>query len=214
MTTHAITLDIWGTLIGSDPAYRPAWNEAVYDALDLTPDMLERATFDVVTRWANKAADVMSEADGRNRDLIERLDLALSYVGGSPHTFHHYLDDKSRVRRVRQAQLDVLRVHPPRPLTPDVAEVLGQIESQGRVIVRYASNTGNLSANEMQTLVLPGCGFPDFGGVFSDELGACKPNPHFFVALEASTGVPASCAVSAVSSATASSDIGTDSSAG
>ncbi len=169
---RAISLDIWGTLLGSDPAFKPARNDLLRRAFAADRAAAE---FDRAMRQADRDADEVCMAQGRDVGFAERIRLTLHRLGVTPSA---EVDDAAPELLARQRTLALQ--HPPRPLhagLPDAVRLAAK-----RMPVVLTSNTGMLPGGLMREL-LDAAGFGDWaGGIFSNETGWAKPDPRIFAA--------------------------------
>lgn len=193
----ALSLDIWGTLLRSDPEFKPARNGLLRAAF--APSVAP-AVFDAAMRRADRDADEVSLDRGRDVGFVERVTLAVSRLAehGHPGDFGdrgglrldagavEAVEARSGELMDQQAQL-ALR-HPPKPLHPDLPAVVATLAERMPVVL--TSNTGMLPGVLMRRL-LPLAGFTGLPGVFSDETGWAKPHPQIFAASLALAGRPA-----------------------
>ncbi|NHN56250.1 HAD family hydrolase [Calidifontibacter sp. DB0510] len=165
---RGISLDIWGTLVGSDPAFKPARNEMLRRAL---APSVAADRFDATLRAADRDADEICMTRGRDVGFTERLDLALARLGAGA-VIPEQVDD------LMAAQADLARTHHPRPLHPDLPGLVAAAAAAKAVVL--TSNTGMLPGSLMREL-LALAGFPaGLGEVFSNETGWAKPAPQIF----------------------------------
>ncbi len=174
---RALSLDIWGTLVGSDPSFKPARNEMLRAAL---VPAVGAAEFDAVLRAADRDADERCMSAGRDVGFAERVDLALSRLDAAP------VGDRSAY--LMEGQAEFARRHPPRPL---VAELPGLLMGVGaRMPVALTSNTGMLPGALMRELLrLGGFQLDEMVLTFSDETGDAKPSSAIFAATVRGLGV-------------------------
>lgn len=181
MAPRALSLDVWGTLIGSDPAFKLARGELLRAAF--APGV-RLADFDVALRAADRDSDEMSMSTGRDVGFDQRVALALDRLGVSSAA----LSGRSAVLMQQQAVLAL--AHPPRLLTPLLPELLAAVAAQMPVVL--TSNTGMLPGALMRKLLrLAGFAGDDLSMVFSNEVGAAKPALEIFEVAVAAVEVPA-----------------------
>lgn len=166
-TVQAISLDIWGTLLRSDPAFKPARNELLRAAL---APAVDAARFDATMRSADRAADEVCMTTGRDLDFADRVHLTLERLD-RPRP------DTATLTDLAAAQADLALAHPPLPLHPDLPPALDAIAA--RLPVVLTSNTGMLPGRLMRQL-LQAAGFGGIDGVFSNEVGSAKPDRAIF----------------------------------
>ncbi|HWC24717.1 MAG TPA: HAD family hydrolase [Flexivirga sp.] len=163
-----VSLDIWGTLLGSDPAFKPARNTLLRDAV--APDV-PGDRFDAAMRQADRDVDDVCVRDGidigfggRIEATLLALDLPVDGVAG-------------RLPELYAAQEALALAHPPRPLHVELPAAVSALP----LPVVLTSNTGMLPGELMRKL-LALAGFGAVPGVFSNELGVAKPHPRMFEA--------------------------------
>lgn len=163
---RALSLDIWGTLLRSDPAFKPARNELLRS--ELVPDV-EPVRFDAVMREADREADEISMGRGTDVGFVERIELTLDRLGaGRPDAPYEDL--------YRRQQLLALEHHP-QPLDDRLPDLVAQLA--GVMPVVLTSNTGMLPGSLMRRLLML-AGFPPVAGVFSNEVQWAKPDERIF----------------------------------
>lgn len=181
MIPSALSLDIWGTLIGSDPAFKPARNELLRAAF--APDVC-LADFDAALRAADRDSDEMSMTTGCDVGFDARVELTLARLGVSAAGL------AGRSAELVQQQAVLALAHPPRPLTPLLPQLLAAVAAQMPVV--FTSNTGMLPGTLMRKLLqLAGFAVDELPMVFSNEVGAAKPAREIFDIAVAAAGVPA-----------------------
>lgn len=122
-------------------------------------------------------------ATGRDVGFTARVSLALERLGVSGAS----LPDRSAYLMAQQAALAL--VHPPRPATPALPELVAAVGRQMPVVL--TSNTGMLPGELMRKLLRLAGFSGDLAMVFSNEVGAAKPAPEIFGIAVAALGVPA-----------------------
>lgn len=172
-----VSLDIWGTLLGSDPAFKPARNTMLRNAV--APDV-PSDRFDAAMRQADRDVDDVCVRDGidigfggRIEATLIALDLPVEAVAG-------------RLPELYAAQESLALAHPPRPLHVELPAAVSALP----VPVVLTSNTGMLPGELMRKL-LALAGFGAVPGVFSNELGVAKPHPRMFEAACDLLAIPA-----------------------
>lgn len=161
-----ISLDIWGTLLASDPAFKPARNALLRKAF--APDVPVEV-FDTAMRQADRDVDDVCVRDGIDIGFGGRIEATLRALGRP--------DDgvEARLPELYAAQEQLALAHPPRPLHVELPAVVGRLD---RPVV-LTSNTGMLPGELMRKLLVL-AGFGGIPGVFSNELGVAKPHPQMF----------------------------------
>lgn len=172
-----ISLDIWGTLLGSDPAFKLARNTMLRDAVaaDVPSD-----TFDAAMRQADRDIDEVCVRDGIDIGLGGRIEATLIALDRPVDGL------AARLPALYAAQEELALAHPPRPLHVDLPAAVSALP----VPVVLTSNTGMLPGELMRKL-LTLAGFGAVPGVFSNEVGVAKPHPRIFEAACDLLGIPA-----------------------
>ncbi|MGC5167429.1 phosphoribosyltransferase family protein [Luteimicrobium sp. DT211] len=190
-TVRAVSLDVWLTLLRSNPRFKAARDAALRSALRLpVPDDV----FSAALRSADVAADRLVEADGRDRGLAERVDLAVAALRrdgqAGPAAGVALAEAPELVAGLLARQRELALELPPLPLHPDLPALLAALAEH--VPLAVTSNTGMLPGTTMRAL-LDAAGLLAPMGVltFSDELGTGKPHAAVFAATVAGLGVPA-----------------------
>ncbi|GGB32198.1 hypothetical protein GCM10011492_23600 [Flexivirga endophytica] len=172
-----VSLDIWGTLLGSDPAFKPVRNAMLRDAV--APD-LPADTFDAAMRQADRDVDDRCVRDGIDVGFVGRIAATLVALGRP-------IDEvAARAPELYVAQEALALAHPPRPLHVELPAAVSALP----LPVVLTSNTGMLPGELMRKL-LALAGFGAVPGVFSNELGVAKPHPRMFRAACDVLGIPA-----------------------
>lgn len=173
----AVSLDIWGTLLASDPDFKPARNEMLRVAL--APGVAADV-FDAAMRQADRDVDDRCVRDGIDIGFTGRIEATLRALElpVSPLV--------ERTPELYDAQQRLALAHPPRPLHVELPAAVAAL----RVPVVLTSNTGMLPGELMRKLLVL-AGFGGYPGVFSNELGVAKPHPRMFEEACVTLGVPA-----------------------
>lgn len=165
---RAVSLDIWGTLLGSDPEFKPARNAVLRDAV--APDV-PTDTFDAAMRQADRDVDEHCVHHGVDIGFGGRIEATLQ-------TLERPVDGVAPLLpELYAVQESLALAHPPRPLHVDLPEAVSALSTP----VVLTSNTGMLPGGLMRKL-LALAGFGAVCGVFSNELGVSKPHPRIFTA--------------------------------
>lgn len=192
---RAVSLDLWGTLIRSDPRFKPARTRLLADAMGVPTARLEDA--DRLFRNVDRAADDVAQTRGVDVGFAERVQAMSSAVhdGGldGPLTAVSVADllsgcavtpplQDAVVGQLHAAQDDLVRTYPPRPHSEDLPQ---KLMSLGAVLpLAIASNTGMLGGATMRTALAANGLLPAFRvAVFSNEIGASKPAARFFASV-------------------------------
>lgn len=171
-----VSLDIWGTLLASDPAFKPARNAMLRDVL--APGVPVH-TFDNAMRRADRDVDELCVRDGIDIGFGGRIAATLTALGLPTG------EVAARIPELYAAQERLALAHPPRALHADLPAVVACLP----LPVVLTSNTGMLPGELMRKLLVP-AGFGGLPGVFSNELGVAKPHERMFAAACASLELP------------------------
>lgn len=172
-----VSLDIWGTLLGSDPAFKPARNTMLRDAV---APHVPSDSFDAAMRQADRDVDDVCVRDGIDIGFGGRIEATLSALDLPADGV------AARLPELYAVQEALALAHPPRPLHVELPAAVSALP----VPVVLTSNTGMLPGELMRKL-LALAGFGAVPGVFSNELGVAKPHPRMFEAACDLLGIPA-----------------------
>lgn len=180
MRAEAISLDIWGTLLRSDPDFKPARNEMLRHALaaDVDPDF-----FDEALRTMDREADEICMARGTDVGFAERVQLTLAHLA-RPAAEHadqvaHPADIREDVvRELMEQQAQMAREHHPIALDDRIPALVAELAETRPVIL--TSNTGMLPGVLMRDLLALAGFTGNLGMVFSNEVGWAKPDRRIF----------------------------------
>jgi len=172
-----VSLDIWGTLLASDPDFKPARNRMLRAAL---APAVPADVFDAAMRQADRDVDDRCIRDGIDIGFTGRVEATLRALELPIEPL------ADRVPELYDAQQRLALAHPPRPLHVELPAAVAALP----VPVVLTSNTGMLPGELMRKLLVP-AGFGGLPGVFSNELGVAKPHPRMFQEACATLGVEA-----------------------
>lgn len=161
-----VSLDIWGTLLGSDPAFKPARNAMLRDAL---APAISCDVFDAVMRQADRDVDDQCVRDSIDIGFAGRIEATLEALGLPSQV------PRERLEQLYDEQERLALTHPPRPLHVELPAAVSALP----LPVVLTSNTGMLPGELMRKL-LALAGFGGVPGVFSNELEVAKPHPRMF----------------------------------
>lgn len=175
---RAVSLDLWGTLIRSHPAFKPARTRLLGEAFGI--DAARDAAADLAFRGADRAADVTAERTGEDVGFAARI-AAFHAAAAEAGLAGREMPDAASLLALEAAQDALVRRFPPQPFTPGVTDLLLRL---GRAVpVAVGSNTGMLGGATMRTALAAAGMLPAFRVLlFSEELGAAKPSERFFSA--------------------------------
>lgn len=160
-----ISLDVWNTLLTSQPAYAEA-RDRLFEAEFDRPVAEVRAIYRALKDGADRAAE--SHGEGlSSEDVYRRFHTALD------------LDPSYDWRRLRQGLEDAFEAYP--PIMPDT--VAGVLDSalEGGYRLSIASNTNFIRGEVLLRAVLRPIGHPAFDfTLFSDEIEFSKPHDQFW----------------------------------
>ncbi|TWP38180.1 HAD family hydrolase [Leekyejoonella antrihumi] len=167
---RAVSLDIWGTLLGSDPDFKPERNALLRSTFAPHYDAVE---FDQAMRRADRDADEICMSRGRDVGFAERVRLTLRRLGTAGDS-----DVDAELPNLLEQQAKLAQAHPPHALHADLPAVVQALSARMPVVL--TSNTGMLPGTLMRRL-LELAGFTgDLGQVFSCETGWAKPDRRIF----------------------------------
>ncbi|REF29505.1 HAD family hydrolase [Calidifontibacter indicus] len=169
MTVKAISLDIWGTLLRSDPAFKPARNEMLRAVL--APEVAADE-FNRVMRECDREADEISMGRGTDVGFAERVELTLAALGSAIAL------TPADVDRLMHAQAELARAHHPLPLDERLPDLVAELAETRPVVL--TSNTGMLPGVLMRDLLALAGFHGKVGMVFSNEVGWAKPDRRIF----------------------------------
>lgn len=173
-TIRAASFDLWGTLIKSDPAFKPARNTALAEIYDLT---LPARDFTRILARHDRAADGRAMDTGVDYDFTARVLPALAEAGATAKA----LADTARAEHAYVTQAEIARKHPPVPFVPQVPAAMARLAQ--RMPLAITSNTGMLHGQLMREMLdLSGLLEPFTVHTFSNEVAASKPTAAIFQA--------------------------------
>lgn len=163
---RALSLDIWGTLLKSDPRFKPARNEVFRDLL--APSVSLDA-FDQALREADRHADALMLSTGHDLGLTPRVLRTLD-------SLHIPRPDQRTLESLPTAQDSLARQYHPLPINPaDIKALEHFVTHHGPIAV--TSNTGMLPGALMRDL-LALTGFTMIHvHVFSNEIADLPTRP-------------------------------------
>lgn len=182
--TRVISFDLWLTLIKSNATPNKATRAgALYDLLGMESRGITLDEFKAAVKEAEKIGDDRSETGAMHYGPRERTDLVTERYGIEP------LSDAA-FAEFYTGQAARFMNFPPELMQDDVIDVLTQLA--GKYDLALMSNTGFVNGAEMRP-ALKAIGLLDLFKIqlFSDEIGANKPNPVIYQALLNQSGVPA-----------------------
>jgi FMN phosphatase YigB (HAD superfamily) len=173
----ALSLDIWKTLVGSNPNMTLPRNELVFGFMGVLD--YDREILTEVYKRGNKLLEKQAEITGYDTGMLERIEFVLNELGitGKPLPIDQEIVEL-------QKQIGALRILPDliAPLTePDLVETLRSFKDHG-LLLGTLSNTGMGDCHSMIPM-LDHYGFDDDlldVRLFSCEDGRAKPNPGLF----------------------------------
>jgi putative hydrolase of the HAD superfamily len=166
---RALSLDVWGTLLRANPAFKVGRVSLVAEALGTGPD--ETA---VAMEAAAAELDEATLETGQQFGCADRLHRAAVALGVRP------LSGLTLTRLTFRLGL-ALRRDPPTLTEPDLPDALNRFRVAG-LRLAVTSNTGFISGAQMRS-VLDSLGLRVDHHVFSDEVGHAKPAPEIFARL-------------------------------
>lgn len=171
-THRAASFDLWGTLIKSDPAFKPQRNAAVAELYDVPMDP---EAFSALLASEDRNADAVAMATGLDYGFGARIRPALLAAGVDQAR----VDSRRLNKHAQQIQSDLARKHYPRLFDERIPTALGALAQLMPLAI--TSNTGMLSGTLMRE-VLSLTGILDFFAVrtFSNEVKVSKPASPIF----------------------------------
>lgn len=183
-SVQAISFDLWGTLIKSNPKYKPLRIKALINFIRIKKlRQLRTEDVEATFRTFEKSLDCYSQATGRQVPIAESYKTLL--------LLFDIPDTEDNVIELRSSFSELTREYPPMVLD-GVADVLFSIHDLGLPMV-LCSNTNLISGatlkrtfkdNDIALLQL-------FNGntIFSDDFGYAKPSKRIFEAAFNTTNV-------------------------
>jgi putative hydrolase of the HAD superfamily len=172
---QGVSLDVWKTLIKSNPEYKPRRDQVVAERLNADVREVSRAI-----RSADVRCDEIADATGRQLGPCERLTAMLSTLRCD--------DCATVVERLALEIQELFLEYPVLLKEGDILHSLGELRSHRRLAL--TSNTGFIDAAHMRE-ALRGVGVLALVdvSVFSSEVGAAKPDRRIFDATARSLGL-------------------------
>lgn len=171
-----ISLDVWMTLIRSNPAYKQLRAEGFRKYWQLEEH--SPATVEAAMREVDVLVNNMNEVTGRNVHTFEIYLLCLHKLGRD-------------VKGIKEEQLiacyaaleELWTQYPPVPLYKDLNALFESIRATGRTI-SLLSNTGFIQGPALRRIMRQ-FGWEQYFSfqLYSDEIGHSKPSPQFFAQL-------------------------------
>ncbi len=170
---HAISLDIWKTILQSNPQFKPLQTQ------------LFAKTFgtEVNTDWQNilkkadQKADILAESEGIDIGFVERLEFIAAASGLKMP------DSSQEIERLYAHMETLFLAHPPVLLEKNLLDILAALQQKGLRLF-LLSNTGFIKGRSMRKVLEKlKISFYIEKTVFSDEVGYAKPHPRIFEAL-------------------------------
>lgn len=173
-TTRAISFDLWGTLIKSDPRFKPQRNAAIAAAYGV---QMPAEDFSALLRTHDRRADDEAMRTGEDYGFHARIAPALREAGISDTD----IDCRRTLRNISTTQRDLAMRYFPHLYDPQIEPLLDELSEH--IPLAITSNTGMLDG-ALMTDLLTQLGIFDFFCVhtFSNEVGASKPDPRIFAA--------------------------------
>lgn len=167
---RAVSLDLWGTLLTGNPAYRPERNRILHETF--APHLpLEK--FVAALEVADAAGDRQAEKTGRNADWRVRVQATLTTLGVPVFNAHAFPTAHRALRTAAMA-------NPPLPVRPDQPAAVAALAK--RFPLAITCNTGMFPGVWLRKM-LSKAGYPEFTvHTYSDAVRASKPNPVIYQA--------------------------------
>lgn len=158
-----ISLDVWNTLIWSNPEYSKKRNEYLSEELSLPISMIE-----TIYHKVKNASDKMAEQKSKclpNMDIYKNF---LSLLGRQDYNW----------LKLRHGMEKLFAEYPPQVL-PETIKCLNWLQEQ-HVELSIASNTNFIRGEILHKVMLSKWGIDWKFQVFSDQLKKPKPHPQFW----------------------------------
>jgi putative hydrolase of the HAD superfamily len=170
-----LSLDLWMTLIRSNPGFKPARNALLreYFGINATSEVIT-ATMQQYDRNFTRIAEIT----GRHTYNHTMLLMVLQALGVDTEPI------TATGLEVYYAVMEaVFAQYPPDWCEPDIADTLGRVRNEG-ITISLFSNTGFVRAGTLRRFFDHStlAGIFDFQ-LYSDELGFAKPDPYCFNAI-------------------------------
>ncbi len=172
----AISFDLWGTLIKSNPEFKPQRDEYLFSNFAYGPDY---DFFRKKVREVEKTVDVIAEGTGEAVPTKVVISLILKELGNDLTQFK-----MKDYQKIEQDLLDLALQYPPSFYDENTLPILQWLKEEGFDMIS-ASNTGLLNGVTMRW-VQNEIGLDKFmrDQVYSDITGYSKPNVNFFEKVE------------------------------
>lgn len=178
-----VSFDIWSTLLKSNSQYKIGRAQTLMVHLEAQGVDLE--DFISLMKKVDDECDELTEQTGEQFGLRERIE---KIYNGLPAGQRVSELTEQIFADFDQTALQVLLTHLPQIIEADLLETLANIEKQG-VKMAVVSNTGFIDGRHMR-VVLEKLGILPFMSlqIFSNEVGAAKPNKLIFQTLIEKSG--------------------------
>ena len=176
----SVSFDLWGTLIKSNPEFKPRRDKYIFDNYGLVPDY---GFLGKKARAIEKMVDQIGEGTGQAVDAKILIALILKELGQDLTKF-----DKGEYYKIERDLLDLALEFPPLYYDENTLPVLNWLKEEGYTVVT-ASNTGLLSGITMrwvQNQIKLDKLVKD--QVYSDIVGYSKPHINFFQRVDSVLG--------------------------
>lgn len=181
-----VSFDIWSTLLKANPEYKLERARVLMVSLAIKDLDLEEVSR--LIKMIDDHCDELTEQTGEQFGLKERVKKIYEAlpVGKKASTL-----TEEMILGFDEAALEVLLTNLPKIIETDLLKTLAKIESRG-IKMALVSNTGFIDGRHMR-IVLEKLGILPFMSlqIFSNEVGAAKPNKLIFQALIEKSGVEA-----------------------
>lgn len=181
MTYQLLSIDIWETLISSNPAFRK-------EQMKLFADFLGREVDNDFTQLKAKIdaqLDLHSQTTGTDVGFEMRLKTIAEAIG-YPMIL---LEEGASLKALYQAMEEVFLANLPLVIDKNTIALLEEVKKR-KLKIALLSNTGFIKGKTMRTALTLLKIMPCIEeAVFSDEVGYVKPNRIIFSALEKATKV-------------------------
>lgn len=168
MEIKHVSFDAWGTLLKSNPEYKPKRNTLLRDIFG---DFIQ----DDIIAFNKSQFDIMVESTGYQPDYAFTMACILGQYMHNVNRRNFNL----KVKEFRYRNALLVARYPPEPIK-GVYEILSTLKDSP-LTIGIISNTSFIEGNSLREVI--GAMFPQTFSImlFSSELGIAKPNPSLFV---------------------------------
>lgn len=158
-----VSLDVWNTLVRSNPDFAIERTRYLADELCISEDMANN-----IYRHVKDTADNVAEETG---GCVSSMNLYKNFLSLLGRDNHYWL-------KIRQGLEKIFERYPPYVI-PETIELLRYTQDQG-IVLSIASNTNFIRGTILDSIVLNRLGINWKFQVFSDQIMLTKPNIRFW----------------------------------